>query len=179
MLGLRTADLARVTSLIIKPDSRLVRSILATATGYCAQKMTLPRDEVVAKLREGCTIAHGFFRSSLVRQLAGYLGKVDHRLKAVYYGAIPDEDLRPTSAVNLLLWVEQDSPALVSLTSWFDSQLVDAYKGLLGPCASGLNSLLNIKIVEDEEVSQGQGYGAYLHATPALPFCVWKQKVVP
>lgn len=166
-----------MTGQVLQPDAELVRSMFAEACAYCAGKMQLPEQEVIQRLRSGCLDTHGYFRYSLAQQLAAYLGSMDDTIKAVYlFGSSLLDYLQPSSNINVLLHVTQDSAALSSLVNWFDAQCLQQYRTLLGSCAERMASLLDVHVVTDADVSKKLGYGSLVGSlyNPALR--IWERQ---
>jgi hypothetical protein len=122
-----------------------------------------------------CVIDH------LAVQIGEYLGQVDKTVKAVFQyeptdasqivqGESSASQEKP-SGINLVVWVERKSAALSALVDTLESVLT-ASQTKIGCIEDEPESFtLDVRMVDDDEVDQGRGYGllvqnAYLHSKP-------------
>lgn len=165
-----------MSNTVLQPNVELVHEIFREACSYSARKLRLSDQEVVKRLQNGCPSAHGYFRYSLARQLASYLGDVDDKIKAAYlFGSSLGEELQPTSNINILFWVTQQSPALSSLLDWFESQFLAEYKRLLGTGVHGIDAFLDTHLITDKDVEQKIGYASLVNSLHAPALKIWER----
>ena len=162
---------------VVEPDAQLVQTIITTACKYSAEKMGTTTNQVIRWLTQGCAACHCHFRRYLATSICRYLGTIDSSLKAAYLFANTSQDIvDPISNINILLWVSKDSPALLSLISWFDSQAVMEYTRLLGEVVAGIDSVLDVQVVNDYAVEHRIGYGALINCLQPPVQAIWTRE---
>jgi hypothetical protein len=122
----------------------------------------------------------------LARLIGEYLGQVDRTVKAVYnYQPLEDTDKEPFETsepfvgINLVVWVERKSAALSALLETLESVL-NASRNQIG-CAIATPACfaLNVMMVSDHDVQEGQGLGLLIRAAGVRSIPVWKRSLQP
>jgi hypothetical protein len=122
----------------------------------------------------------------LARLIGEYLGQVDRTVKAVYnYQPLEDtnketfETSEPFVGINLVVWVERKSAALSALLETLESAL-NASRNQIG-CAIATPACfaLNVMLVSDHDVQEGQGLGLLIRAAGVRSIPVWKRTIQP
>ncbi len=122
----------------------------------------------------------------LARLIGEYLGHVDRTVKAVYnYQPLVDTDKEtfetsePFVGINLVVWVERKSAALSALLETLESAL-NASRNQIG-CAIATPACfaLNVMLVSDHDVQEGQGLGLLIRAAGVRSIPVWKRTIQP
>jgi hypothetical protein len=122
----------------------------------------------------------------LARLIGEYLGQVDRTVKAVYnYQPLEDTDKEPFETsepfvgINLVVWVERKSAALSALLETLESAL-NASRNQIG-CAIATPACfaLNVMLVSDHDVQEGQGLGLLIRAAGVRSIPVWKRTIQP
>jgi hypothetical protein len=165
-------------------DNALVTSMMEEAIAFCAEKTgARTREEVVDAISNGdCTMCD-YLKYSLAKKVGECLGSMDETIKAVYiyepeYGVGADNHLDHglglRSGINLVAWVERKTAALASIVASLNEALVEACKRL-GTSENGLRYLLDVKLTDDNEVTNRLGYGALIHSIYVRPTEVWSR----
>jgi hypothetical protein len=148
-----------------QPDiTAVAEGALTWALELCARKMGLDSPRTAAHhVRQGSAVARMYFRSSLAKQIAEFLGASEQDVRAIL---APDYDVlfrdlcargeaREESMVRLLVWTRRRTAALESLVIAWDRALAQAYGGSIG--ASGQAPLLDVQVVDDTDVEKHVG----------------------
>lgn len=164
------------------PDgASMAEAALATALEFCAQKMRLDSQQaVVDRLQQGDRTACSYCHYTLAKQVVEYLGALDENVKAGYicdYDATPEDlcfgEATQTSLIHLIIWADRKTGALDSLVAALDRALVRSYAALLG--MSQLRHLLDVQVIDDADVENRIGYGAFLSSLYHRPIQVWER----
>jgi hypothetical protein len=165
-------------------DNALVTSMVEEAIAFCAEKTgARTREEVVDAISNGDCAACDYMKYSLAKKVGECLGSMDETVKAIYiyepeYGSGMDNhidhNLGLKSAINLVAWVERKTAALSSIVASLNDALVEACKRLNAP-ENGLRYLLDVKLTDDNEVTNRLGYGAIVHSIFVRPIEVWSR----
>lgn len=122
------------------------------------------------------------FSSSLGRQIAEYLGQMDKTVKAVYeYKIDPstirvqDEDFSPsrTIGINLVAWVERKNAAFSALAATLEKVLAESQKKIEIDDTDIAYTPLDIKMVDDDDVQEGRGYGVIIRSELVRSNQIW------
>jgi len=122
----------------------------------------------------------------LARLIGEYLGQVDRTVKAVYnYQPLEDTDKEtfktsePFVGINLVVWVERKSAALSALLETLESAL-NASRNQIG-CAIATPACfaLDVMLVSDHDVHEGQGLGLLIRAAGIRSINVWNRAIQP
>jgi hypothetical protein len=165
-------------------DNALVTSMMEEAITFCAEKTgAKTREEVVDAISNGNCAACDYLKYSLAKKVGECLGSMDETVKAVYiyepeYGAGADNHLENSlglkSGINLVAWVERKTAALSSIVASLNKALVEACKRL-GTSDDRLRYLLDVKLADDNEVTNRLGYGALVQSIYVRPTQVWSR----
>ena len=157
-------------------------SILAEAIGFCAQKIAVSsRATVVDLLRQNDRTACEYFLYGMAKQVAVSLGAMDENVKVVHtfdYDATPQdlcfsEGTHNTRLIHLLVWTQRKTAAFDSLVAALDRALAQVYADTIGK--RGLVTLLDVQTVDDADVKQRRGYGAFHAWMHQKPIQIWKR----
>jgi hypothetical protein len=170
---------ARTPSLLLPDAASTADIVLNQAMEFCAQKMGLGAAWLaVEQLKEGDGAACSYCRYSMAKQMAGALGSLDEKIRAVYvyeYDATPEDvcfgKAVRTSPIHLIVWVERKTSALESLAEALDHALAVSYAALVGK--SQLSHILDVQMVDDADVENRTGYGALLSSFQNQPLKIW------
>jgi hypothetical protein len=166
-------------------DSALVTSMMEESIAFSAEKTgDRIKEEVIDAILEGDCAACDYLKYSLAKKVGEYLGSVNETVKAVYvyepeYGTGADNhfdhnSLGLKSGINLVAWVESKADTLSSIVAPLNEALVEACQRL-GICDDELRYLLDVKLTDDNEVSNKIGYGALVHSICVRPTQVWSR----
>jgi hypothetical protein len=165
-------------------DNALVTSMIEEAIAFCVEKMgAKTREEVVNAISNGDCAACDYLKYSLAKKVGECLGSMDETVKAIYiyepeYGSgvdnFLDHSLGLKSGINLVAWVERKTAALSSVIASLNDALVEACKRL-STSGNGLRYLLDVKLADDNEVTNRLGYGALVHSIYVRPTEVWSR----
>jgi hypothetical protein len=165
-------------------DNALVTSMVEEAIAFCAEKTgARTREEVVDAISNGDCAVCDYLKYSLAKKVGECLGSMDETIKAVYiyepeYGVGADNHLDHglglRSGINLVAWVERKTAALASIVASLNEALVEACKRL-STSENGLRYLLDVKLTDDNEVTNRLGYGALIHSIYVRPTEVWSR----
>jgi hypothetical protein len=122
----------------------------------------------------------------LARLIGEYLGQVDRTVKAVYnYQPLEDTDKEtfetsePFVGINLVVWVERKSAALSALLETLESALNVSRNQIGCAIATPACFALNVMLVSDHDVQEGQGLGLLIRAAGVRSIPVWKRTIHP
>jgi predicted nucleotidyltransferase len=153
----------------------VVRTFTQALT-FCAKKLRRPPEEVLQLLARGDSWVHSTFRYALVNQICQYLSRLGTVVRSVYiYGSCMEDRARPCSDVDIIIWVNEKSDALVLLLERLNYLISDYYRALMGDKAEGMARMLDIHLVDDREVEAREGYGAVLSSPYTSPVRIWSR----
>ena len=122
----------------------------------------------------------------LARLIGEYLGQVDRTVKAVYnYQPLEETDKEtietsePFVGINLVVWVERKSAALSALLETLESALKASRNQIGCAIATPACFALNVMLVSDHDVQEGQGLGLLIRAAGIRSIPVWKRTIQP
>jgi hypothetical protein len=159
-------------------------SAMENAVLFCAEKMNYNGKEQVLQARKNgdCAVCE-YLRYGFAKNLAGYLGSMDKRAKAVYIYDEPEASLTwsdgsPDGPINspgirMIIWVSRKSPALSSLVDTLSVAVEEESRRLACPKANGLCHQLDVIVVDDQEVEHRTGYGALIQSIYLRPIEIW------
>ena len=157
-------------------------SMLTEAVEFCAQKIGVSSHATVVDLlrrNDGTTCEYYLY--GVAKQVAASLGAMDENVKAVYmfdYDATPGDlcfgaGAPNTRLIHLLVWTQRKTAAFDSLVAALDRALAQAYSDTIG--TRGLTTLLDVQVIDDAEVKQRHGYGAFRAWMHQQPIRIWKR----
>ena len=162
----------------VKPADLLESSSVTSA----AQKVGVgSHATVVHLLRQKDRTACEYCLYGMAKQVAASLGAIDENVKEVYffdYDATP-EDLcfctgtHNTWLIHLLVWTQHKTAALNSLVAALDRALAHTFCDTIG--THGLTTLLDVQIIDDTDVQQRHGYGAFRAWVHQTPIQIWRR----
>jgi hypothetical protein len=183
ILDTEQADLMTVELVPFEQSvTSVAEGILVEAIEFCAQKLGASSlTTVIDLLEHGDRAACEYCLYSIAKQVAASLGAMDENVKAVYildYDATPQDLCFGTGAhgmrlVHLLVWTHRKTAALDSLVQALDSALVQACSDTIGVC--GPATLLDVQTVDDLDVQQRHGYGAFGGWVHQQPIQIWER----
>jgi hypothetical protein len=149
-----------------------------------SRRMGLNSPQVVAdRLRQGDPIAWSDFHYDLASQVAEQLGTLDEDVKAAYvdeYDVTPEDaffgETARTTVIYLIVWVQRKTGALKSLVMALDRALVQGYADVIG--TPRLTHLLEVQVIDDADVKNPVGYGAWLSSDHFPLTEVWRREGV-
>jgi hypothetical protein len=120
----------------------------------------------------------------LARLIGEYLGQVDRTVKAVYnYQPLEwtDKELLGTSepfvGINLVVWVERKSAALSALLEALESAFKASRNQIGCAIATPACFALDVMLVSDHDVQEGQGLGLLIRAAGIRSIPVWNRTI--
>lgn len=147
--------------------------LLNRAVAFCANRLHVSVEQAVIALRNGEAPTHSTFRYKIAKGIAGYLGRLECGVCAVYlYGSAMNGDAQIASDIDLIVVVHRKLDQAYALLQRLDLALVTSYQGLLGPIR-GPARLLDVQFVDVEEQWKHRGCGAVLRSVEASPVCLW------
>jgi len=161
-----------------------VEPVVTKALKNSAKKMGLGNtNALIARLKEGDSVAFNYCNHSIAKQLGAVLGLLDKNIKAVYicdYDDATPEDVcfceaPPVSLVHLIIWVECKTKAVDALVAAMDRAMAQHYSHMLG--LHDLQHVLDAQLIDDEDVSSRTGFGALLQSVYQPPIQVWCSSV--
>jgi hypothetical protein len=165
-------------------ENALVTNMMEEAIAFCAEKTgAKTREEVVDAISNGDCTTCDYLKYSLAKKVGECLGSMDETIKAVYiyepeHGTgvdnVLDHNRGLKSGINLVAWVERKTAALSSIVASLNDALIEACKRL-GTSENGLRYLLDVKLTDDNEVTNRLGYGALVHSIYVRPTEVWSR----
>lgn len=173
----------------IRSDQRQISSIIETAETirdnalHRARKKMLPdQDAELTKLLERRDFVD-YLKHALAQEIAQILASNDQRIRSVYLfeeSSNPDaetEDYLPfvDLTIHLLALVTSTSAALEAFISSLDRALTEVLCELPSNEFSGRTSFLDVLLVTESDVEQGQGYAILLSSFYARPLKIWER----
>jgi hypothetical protein len=159
-----------------------VEGMLTEAIEFCAQKIGVSsRAAVVDLLQQNDGTACEYCLYGLAKQVAASLGAMDENVKAVYildYDSTPEDmcfgvGVQNTRLIHLLVWTKRKTAALDSLVEALDRALAQIYADMIGK--HRLTTLLDVQVVDDADIEQRRGYGAFRVWLHQRPVRIWKR----
>lgn len=122
----------------------------------------------------------------LARLIGEYLGQVDRTVKAVYnYQPLEGTDKEPLGisepfvGINLVVWVERKSAALSALLETLESAFKASRNQIGCAIATPACFALDVMLVSDHDVQEGQGLGLLIRAAGIRSIPVWNRAIQP
>jgi Pyruvate phosphate dikinase, AMP/ATP-binding domain len=122
----------------------------------------------------------------LARLIGEYLGQVDRTVKAVYNyqplegtGKEPIGTSEPFVGINLVVWVERKSAALSALLETLESAFKASRNQIGCAIATPACFALDVMLVSDHDVQEGQGLGLLIRAASIRSIPVWNRTIQP
>ena len=173
----------RFTTASSRPSdvSSVVETILDRALDFCVHKLNLDGSEAVMDLlRQGDHTTYRYWLHGLAKHVAGHLGVWDESIQGIYiydYDATPEDlsfvEVAPDPLIHLIVWARRKTAALNSLIEGLDRALAQAHVERLG--TPQLKHLLDVQVVDDNEVDNRRGYGAFFSSLHHRPLPLWKR----
>jgi hypothetical protein len=120
----------------------------------------------------------------LARLIGEYLGQVDRTVKAVYnYQPLEWTDKEPLGTsepfvgINLVVWVERKSAALSALLEALESAFKASRNQIGCAIATPACFALDVMLVSDHDVQEGQGLGLLIRAAGIRSIPVWNRTI--
>jgi hypothetical protein len=171
----------------MQTDQHLVNQMIEGAVERCAGRLfNGDTQQVYHALKQGRCDVCGQLSSQLITQMGEYLGGLDRSVKAVYHlapetqpGVQSQNDLSEESrhpGLNLVVWVERKSPALVALGGSLENVLT-ASRRKIG-CSHALPSCftLNLQLVDERDILEGRGMGLAVNNGYLKSMRVWSRE---
>ena len=170
----------------IHVDRGIADSVLKSAIAYCANQHTAGDNQLALQsIRSGVFDVCECLRNNLVDQIAQVLGELDKTVIAVFtYNRYdptnhirindgPPEDIG--TSINLVLWVERKSAALISLAGSLEKDLRESQQQY-GCLIRGKDCInLFIELVDDFDVKEKLGFGFLVSNSHLKTRQVWKR----
>lgn len=166
-------------------DPKLAKQMMDAAIGYSTEKSGhRSTEQTLSAIRTGDCLVCDYLRHGLAQRVAEYLGSVDGTVRALYvyepeYSTPVDGSGPPrpslSPGINMIAWVSRKSAALSSLVGLVSSSLAEEFRRMSCPRANPACFMLQVQIVDDEEVSRRQGYGALIESLYVRPIEVWRR----
>jgi hypothetical protein len=170
----------------MQTDQHLVNQMIENAVENCARRLfDGDTREVYNCLKLGRCDVCGQLSSHLINQVGQYLGELDHTVKAVYqlapesqagvqpHGDQVEENYHP--GLNLIVWVERKSPALVALGGTLENALTDTRRKIGCNHALPACFTFNLQTVDDRDILEGRGMGLVVNAGYIKSMRVWSR----
>jgi hypothetical protein len=170
----------------LQTDQHLADQMIESAVENCARRLFNGDNiEVYDSLKQGRCDVCGQLSSHLINQVGKYLGEHDHTVKAVYqlapesqvnvqpHGDQVDENYHP--GLNLVVWVERKSPALIALGGTLENALTESRRKV--GCSHALPACFtfNLQTVDDRDILEGRGMGLVVNAGYIRSLRVWSR----
>lgn len=164
-------------------DNTIATRMMKEALEFCAEKVGLIDGEQARNvIRTGDCCVCEYLRYALVKEVAEYLGSVDDTIQAIYtyepdHAVFADEFVpaRPnlSPGFNMIARVSRKSAALSSVVASMRSALAEEYGRLGCLKANALCPELDVKVADEHDIQNRNGYGALLDSLYVRPIEVW------
>jgi len=160
----------------------VAEGILVEAIEFCAQKIGASHPKtVIGLLEQQDRAACEYCLYSIAKQAATSLAEMDENVEAVYildYDATPEDlcfgtEAHTTRLIHLLVWTHRKTAAFDSLVEALDRALVRACSDAIGVWNPA--TLLDVQVVDDADIKQRHGYGAFGAWMHQQPIQIWKR----
>jgi len=160
----------------------VAEGILVEAIEFCAQKIGASHPTtVIGLLEQQDRAAREYCLYSIAKQAAASLGEMDENVEAVYIldcDATPEDlcfvaEAHTTRLIHLLVWTHRKTAAFDLLVEALDSALVQACSDTIGVWDPA--TLLDVQVVDDTEIRQRHGYGAFRAWIHQQPIQIWER----
>jgi hypothetical protein len=164
----------------VQLDQALADQMIDRGVAFCAEKRFAgDTQQALNALRQGRCDVCDHLSYSLVRQVSDTLGQIDHTVRAVY--AFEAERVknseqpsaRQKTGLNLVVWVDRKSAALLSLGATLETVLAKSRRKLGCPRASPACYVLSLQMVDDRDVQERRGYGMLVENVFLRSVPVW------
>ena len=163
-------------------DTMMDKAIIECADSNFAGDTLRVRQSLLQSHCENCRCV----ALSLGRQIGGYLGQVDHTVKAVYqYEPVEGSDYDhadhrdPHVGINLAVWVERKSAALSALIEALEAALKKSQKKVGCAASTPRCFALDVHLVSDPEVQEERGLGLLVRSAAIRSAPVWERTAQP
>lgn len=172
--------IAQASSAVVEPADMAV-SMVTEALRASAARMGLDDTAaLISCIRRGDCTALSYYNHSIARQLADVLGSLSKDIRAIYAhdyeGATPEEaafeDTPPVPSVHMIIWAQRKTRALDALVETMDRAIGQHHRHVLG--LIGLEPVLDVKVVDDQDVKTRTGYAALLKSIYQPPIQIWQ-----
>jgi len=139
----------------------------------CARS-PLTREDVLRQLKDGEAEVHSRLRYALAKELSAYLGQLNAGFHGVYlYGSAMGDAASRYSDIDVIVVVEVRNDQTAALLARLDLSLVSQYRDLVGT-QSLPQSLFDIRVIDEQDLAERDGYGAVVHGLYTCPVCLWR-----
>lgn len=150
-------------------------SLINNSLSFCSKKCNYTRDQVLKSLQENCPTIHSRVRYALAKELARYLGENHGDVLAVYvYGSTMKDTAGKMSDIDLIVLVNENTPALAESIQRLNEGLMSLYRVILGDASLPLRRLLDVHVVDFADMTARRGYGALLGSLYDPPTRIWR-----
>ncbi len=166
-------------------DQSISDTLVHSAITECADRgYSGNTGQVRDALRQGRCDVCKVFTDHLIYQIGQYLSQADKTIKAMVKYEPEPVSLNPrlgrqtksqNGGVHLVAWVDRKSAALTSLVSTLETSLADSRRGLGCPNAKSACYNVDFQMVDDNDVSEGRGYGLFVSQPFLRSIQVWKR----
>jgi hypothetical protein len=179
---IRTMAVKVVAPLGLPTVAGVAESIVEQALEFCAEKMWVSGHGAVTELlRQGDEAARGYFIYGIAKYVAASLGETDENVRAVYvldYDTVAEDlcfraEATGAELIHLLIWTRRKTAALDSLVAAYDRALAQICSEKMG--GSGATTVLDAHLVDDVDVAQRRGYGAFCTWVHQRPVQIWER----
>jgi Pyruvate phosphate dikinase, AMP/ATP-binding domain len=166
-------------------DPALANDMIGKAIAYCGEReFAGDAQKAEHALRQGRCDMCAIVSRCLVQEVGEYLGRTDRMVKAVYR-VEPEDALPPPktaakntsrrAGINLVAWVDRKSAALVALGGTLENALADSMRTLDCKNSTPACYVMQIQLVDDKEVGERRGYGAFVNDHHLHSTRVWQR----
>jgi hypothetical protein len=160
----------------------LADQMVQSAVAFCARRVFGgDAGRAAQALRQGRCDVCDYLRYGLARQIADYLGRMDHHVKSVY---VFDSEPAPiddgagcadarSSGISLICRVNRKTAALAALASALEAHLSASRRAIGCANAAPACYFLDVHMVDDADVRDQRGYAALLGGLHTRPIQVW------
>ncbi len=167
-------------------DQALANDMVNKALEHCGQaKFGGDAEEAARALHQGRCDVCGILSGCLVQEVGEYLGRTDRMVKEVYQiqaekspaGAKADARSTPghNGGINLVAWVDRKSAALVALGGTLEAGIAERLRSFDCKNSTPACYMMQIQLVDDREVRERRGYGAFVDNPYLRSTRVWRR----
>jgi predicted nucleotidyltransferase len=153
-----------------------IMKVVIEAVRFACQKEHLSEDHFFRSLQAGEENTHSRLRYALAKGITHYLGSIDDNLESAYvYGSTMDDNAGCKSDIDLLVKVKSKSGRTRKVLEILDSLLLASYRILLDDDEFGMNCMLDVHMVDEEDIQSRKHYGSLLSSADIVPVKVWSR----
>jgi len=155
------------------PSEIEAERVFDCALTQCARG-PITRGGILQRLQDGDPELHSRFRYALAKELSAYLGQLNAGFQGVYlYGSAMGESASRYSDIDVIVVVTARNDRTAALLALLDLSLVSQYRDLVGTRTLP-QSLLDVRVIDETELAERDGYGAVLDGLFTRPVCLWR-----